>query len=134
MVADYRARQSSTELLPANGGYVTKHSFGLHTATPGDGWARADPAGYQAQIEAMTPSVFTEALSDFGREPTGQADQVRIGSSANAGAARARPAVAWPAAATGSGRSCYRARRSCASIPTGPRGCSARVREPVPGA
>ena len=70
MAARCRARPGSTGLVYANGGYLTKHSFGVYSTTPADGWARADPAGYQAQIDAMTSPVFTEAPSGGGRIET----------------------------------------------------------------
>jgi len=70
MAARCRARPGSTGLVYANGGYLTKHSFGVYSTTPADGWARADPAGYQAQIDAMTSPVFTETPSAGGRIET----------------------------------------------------------------
>ncbi len=70
MAARCRARPGSTGLVYANGGYLTKHSFGLYSTTPADGWARADPAGYQAQLDAMSAPVFTEAPSGDGRIET----------------------------------------------------------------
>jgi acetyl-CoA C-acetyltransferase len=66
MVARCRARPGSTGLVYANGGYLTKHSFGLYSTTPSDGWGRVDPATYQAQLDAMASPVFTEAPSGHG--------------------------------------------------------------------
>lgn len=65
-----RSRPGSTGLVFANGGYLTKHSFGVYSTTPADGWARVDPAGYQQEIDAMTSPDFTEAPSGDGRIET----------------------------------------------------------------
>ena len=65
-----RARPGSTGLVYANGGYLTKHSFGLYSTTPVRGWARVDPARYQREIDATASPAFTEAPSGNGRIET----------------------------------------------------------------
>lgn len=53
----------------ANGGFLTKHSFGVYSARPGYG-ARSDPASYQAAIDAMPSPPFTETPAGEGRLET----------------------------------------------------------------
>ena len=47
-----RAAPGSRGLVFANGGYLTKHSFGIWSTEP-RGFKRADPAGYQREVDAM---------------------------------------------------------------------------------
>jgi len=70
MVAHCRGRPGSTGLVFANGGYLSKHSFGVYSTTHNDGWVRVDPATYQAEIDAMASPAFTEAPSGQGRIET----------------------------------------------------------------
>ena len=68
MVARCRSRPGSTGLVFANGGYLTKHSFGVYSTTPTPpGWNRTDPGVYQAEIDAMPSPGFTETPSGEGR-------------------------------------------------------------------
>ena len=66
MVERCRARPGSTGLVFANGGYLTKHSFGVYSTRPADGWARVEPAVAQARIDAIASPAFTEAPSGGG--------------------------------------------------------------------
>jgi len=66
MVARCRAAPGTTGLVFANGGYLTKHSFGVYSTTPAPGWRRADPAIYQATIDALPAPAFTETPSGAG--------------------------------------------------------------------
>jgi acetyl-CoA C-acetyltransferase len=50
----------------ANGGYLTKHSFGIYSTTPAAGWMRTDPAIDQGGIDAMTSPRFTESPAGEG--------------------------------------------------------------------
>ena len=52
-VARCRARPGSRGLVFANGGYLTKHSFGVYGASPPRDWSRVDPACYQAGLDAL---------------------------------------------------------------------------------
>jgi acetyl-CoA C-acetyltransferase len=47
-----REAPGSKGLVFANGGYLTKHSFGVWSTEP-RAFERADPAGYQAEVDAM---------------------------------------------------------------------------------
>jgi len=61
MVARCRADRDTYGLVFANGGYLTKSSFGVYSARPTEGaWTRADPATYQAAIDAEPGPGFTE--------------------------------------------------------------------------
>jgi acetyl-CoA C-acetyltransferase len=53
----------------ANGGFLTKHSFGVYTTTPGYN-GRSDPASYQAAIDAMPSPPFTETPAGDGQLET----------------------------------------------------------------
>lgn len=61
-----RARPGSAGLVYANGGYLTKHSFGVYSTTPTAGWARVDPARYQHGIDALASPPLTETPSGNG--------------------------------------------------------------------
>jgi acetyl-CoA C-acetyltransferase len=69
-VARCRARPGSTGLVYANGGYLTKHSFGVYSTTAVRGWARADPASCQGEIDALASPDFTEAPAGAGSVET----------------------------------------------------------------
>ncbi len=61
MVARCRAAPGSFGLVFANGGYLTKHGFGVYSTEPTRGeWRRADPASYQAAIDAMPSPPLVE--------------------------------------------------------------------------
>ena len=70
MVARCRCRPGSTGLVFANGGYLSKHSFGVYSTTLADGWVRVGPATYQVEIDTMASPAFTEAPSGEGRIET----------------------------------------------------------------
>ena len=70
MVTRCRSRPGSTGLVFANGGYLTKHSFGVYSTTPAPGWRRADPATYQAEIDALPAPAFTETPAGEGAVET----------------------------------------------------------------
>ena len=69
-VARCRARPGSTGLVYANGGYLTKHSFGVYSTARADGWKRRDPATCQAEVDAMPAPEFSEAPTGAGRIET----------------------------------------------------------------
>lgn len=63
-VARARAAPGSYGFVFANGGYLTKSSFGVYATTPTEGaWTRADPATYQREIDAVPPPAFTRTPS-----------------------------------------------------------------------
>ena len=66
MVARCRTQPGTTGLVFANGGYLTKHSFGVYSTTPAPGWRRADPATYQAEIDALPAPRFTKTPAGEG--------------------------------------------------------------------
>ncbi len=66
MVARCRASPGSRGLVFANGGYLTKHSFGVYSSQPAPDWHRADPATYQADIDALPAPRFTETPDGEG--------------------------------------------------------------------
>ncbi len=67
MVARCRAAPGSFGLVFANGGYLTKHGFGVYSTEPTPGaWRRADPASYQAGIDAMPSPMLVEKPSGEG--------------------------------------------------------------------
>jgi acetyl-CoA C-acetyltransferase len=61
-----RGRPGSKGFVFANGGYLTKHSFGVYSTTPAAGWMRTDPAIDQGGIDAMTSPAFTESPTGEG--------------------------------------------------------------------
>ncbi len=59
-VARARATPGSFSFVFANGGYLTKSSFGVYATTPTRGnWTRADPATYQREVDALPAPAFT---------------------------------------------------------------------------
>ena len=59
-----RATPGVASFVFANGGYLTKSSFGVYSATPTRGaWSRADPASYQREIDAVPAPAFTRVPS-----------------------------------------------------------------------
>lgn len=71
MVTRCREAPGSFGLVFANGGYLTKHSFGVYstTATQGE-WRRADPATYQAEIDATASPPLVERPNGQGTVET----------------------------------------------------------------
>lgn len=59
VAARCRAAPGAPGLVFANGGYLTKHSFGVWSTVPKP-FERTDPASYQAGIDAMASPAFTE--------------------------------------------------------------------------
>lgn len=71
MVARCRAAPGSFGLVFANGGYLTKHGFGVYSTAPTRGaWSRTDPATYQAEIDAMPSPRLVEAPDGEGTVET----------------------------------------------------------------
>ena len=70
MVEKVRAKPGSKGLVTANGGFLTKHAAGIYSTAPspahdGRGWARENPADYQAELDALaTPPLIKEAEGD----------------------------------------------------------------------
>lgn len=65
VAARCRAAPGSKGLVFANGGYLTKHSFGIWSTEPKP-FDRADPAGYQAEIDGEASPPFTETPAGEG--------------------------------------------------------------------
>jgi acetyl-CoA C-acetyltransferase len=65
VVARCRAHPGEWGFVFANGGYLTKHSFGVYSTVPGYG-ERVPPAAYQARIDAMHGPAFTETPEGTG--------------------------------------------------------------------
>lgn len=61
-----RGRPGSKGFVFANGGYLTKHSFGVYSTSPAAGWMRSDPATDQGGIDAITSPGFTESPTGEG--------------------------------------------------------------------
>jgi acetyl-CoA C-acetyltransferase len=71
MVGRCRKQPGSFGLVFANGGYLTKHGFGVYSATPTKGaWTRAAPATYQAEIDAMPSPPLVEKPQGAGTVET----------------------------------------------------------------
>lgn len=70
MVERCRAAPGSTGFVFANGGYLTKHSFGVYSTRPANDWRRSDPTTYQATIDALPAPAFTETPSGEGTVET----------------------------------------------------------------
>jgi acetyl-CoA C-acetyltransferase len=71
MVARCRAAPGSFGLVFANGGYLTKHGFGVYSTEPTRGaWRRAAPASYQAEIDAMPSPPLVEKPAGDGMVET----------------------------------------------------------------
>lgn len=70
MVERVRAKPGAKGMVTANGGYLTKHAAGIYSTEPspahdGSGWARENPAIYQAELDALpTPPVVKAAEGD----------------------------------------------------------------------
>ncbi|MEY2400735.1 MAG: acetyl-CoA C-acetyltransferase, partial [Ilumatobacteraceae bacterium] len=64
MVADLRAEPGERGLVWANGGYVTKHSFGIYSTEPSaDGFRHDHP---QAEIDALPEREFATPVDAEG--------------------------------------------------------------------
>jgi acetyl-CoA C-acetyltransferase len=59
VAAKCRAHPGAAGLVFANGGYLTKHSFGVWSTVPKP-FERTDPATYQAQIDGMASPPLVE--------------------------------------------------------------------------
>ncbi len=68
-VARCRAVPGSSAFLFANGGYLTKHSFGVYSTEPGYN-GRTDPAVYQAEVDALPSPPLVETPSGSGTVET----------------------------------------------------------------
>ncbi len=68
-VARCRAAPGSTAFVFANGGYLTKHSFGVYTTTPGYN-GRTNSVTYQAGVDAMPSPTLVEKPSGSGTVET----------------------------------------------------------------
>ncbi len=68
-VSRCRAAPGSTTFVFANGGYLTKHSFGVYTTTPGYN-GRSDPAIYQAEVDALPSPPLVEKPNGSGTVET----------------------------------------------------------------
>ena len=69
VAARCRANPAAPGLVFANGGYLSKHSFGVWSTTP-RAFARIDPATYQPEIDAMESPPLTEKPEGSGRVET----------------------------------------------------------------
>jgi acetyl-CoA C-acetyltransferase len=69
VAARCRARPGSRGFVFANGGYLTKHSFGVWSTTPRP-FTRTDPARYQAAIDAMESPRLVERPEGTGTVET----------------------------------------------------------------
>lgn len=67
MVERLRAAPGTKGMVTANGGFLTKHAAGIYSTEPsprhdGKGWARENPAVYQAELDARpTPPIVKVA-------------------------------------------------------------------------
>ena len=50
----------------ANGGYVTKHAFGVYSTTPPDGGPKLDGGAVQAEIDALPTVELAEGADAAG--------------------------------------------------------------------
>jgi len=66
VVAQCRTKPGSWGMVTANGGYLTKHSFGIYSTTPANDWVRDDPEVYQAQVDALKGPPLTETPDGEG--------------------------------------------------------------------
>ncbi len=65
VAAHCRANPGKPGLVFANGGYITKHSFGVWSTTPRH-FERSNPDDYQAEVDAMPSPAFTETPAGAG--------------------------------------------------------------------
>jgi acetyl-CoA C-acetyltransferase len=69
VAARCRATPGSRGLVFANGGYLTKHSFGVWSSVPRP-FTRTDPATCQAEVDRMASPPLTETPDGAGRIET----------------------------------------------------------------
>ncbi|MFN7176718.1 MAG: acetyl-CoA acetyltransferase [Thermaurantiacus sp.] len=69
VAARCRAAPGTYGFVFANGGYLTKHSFGVWSTTP-RAFARTDPASCQREVDAMGSPAFTETPEGAGHIET----------------------------------------------------------------
>ena len=61
MIARCRSNPDAFGFINANGWYVTKHAFGIYSATPTQGaWTRRSKDDYQCEIDALECPAITE--------------------------------------------------------------------------
>jgi len=71
MMNQVRAKPGSFGLVTANGNYMTKHSAGIYsTEQPQRAFAPENPDVYQAQLDAMPKTPFTELAQGSGTVET----------------------------------------------------------------
>jgi acetyl-CoA C-acetyltransferase len=71
MMNKVRAKPGSFGLCTANGHNVTKHAAGIYSTTPTEGpWRRENPAGYQAELDAMAKPELVERAEGAARIET----------------------------------------------------------------
>jgi acetyl-CoA C-acetyltransferase len=66
VVGDLRSRPGAHGLVWANGGYVTKHSFGVYNTNPPANGTRLDDHAIQAEIDALPNVALAEAPDAAG--------------------------------------------------------------------
>ena len=66
VVGDLRERPGAYGLVWANGGYVTKHAFGVYSTTPPDGGPKLDGGTVQDDIDALPSKELAEAADAAG--------------------------------------------------------------------
>jgi acetyl-CoA C-acetyltransferase len=66
VVSDLRDRPGSYGLVWANGGYVTKHSFGVYSTTPPEGGTQLDGGAIQDEIDVLPTVELAEAADAAG--------------------------------------------------------------------
>ena len=69
VAAKCRANPGAPGLVFANGGYLTKHSFGVWSTTP-KAFTRSNPEIYQREIDAMESPALTEKPDGSGHVET----------------------------------------------------------------
>ncbi len=71
VIARCRATPGAPGFVFANGGYLTKHSFGVYSSTPAAApFVRENPARYQAEIDAMASPALAMAPEGAGTVET----------------------------------------------------------------
>jgi acetyl-CoA C-acetyltransferase len=66
VVQDLRERPGANGLVWANGGYVTKHAFGVYSTRPPEGGAKLDGGAVQADIDALPTVELADATDAAG--------------------------------------------------------------------
>lgn len=71
MAVKLRANPSDFGYVTGNGWYLTKHSFGIYSATAPNGpFERQSPASYQGEIDSLQSPAFTETPNGQGTVET----------------------------------------------------------------